>query len=249
MIASSPDACHSRGERDSAVVGRPGHAHLAGGPRGGDLFASVDRAEALRAAVEPIDHGLRCELFGIRSNGDAALVTGRSPARRNGRRRSRAAPMCSTSELDTFSRFGRNAIGGCDVRGGGSVAEFLLDVPEELPVAGRSGEIRRRLVNDRDLQPLSLGLTLPRDIHEHAIAPAVPVGVELGLDPQRLPDPSRAVLERGHDLRLAVDEDRLGAVRRGRALLRSRAAGSRARRSKGSPAQRCARHVNALRLS
>ena len=106
------------------------------------------------------------------------------------------------------------------MRGGGSAPTSCFTSQRNCAVAGRPGEVRRRFVEDRHFQPFGVGLPLARDVDEHAIALAVAVGVELGLDPQRLPDPLRLILERGHDLRLAIDKHRLRRGRRRRALLR-----------------------------
>ncbi len=114
----------------------------------------------------------------------------------------------ATSEVDTFSRVGLERDRRLRRARRRRLAELLLHVPQELTVAGRAGEVRRRLVDDRDLQPFGVGLPRARDVDEHAVAPAVAVGVELGLDTERLADPELLVLEGGHDLRLAVGEHR-----------------------------------------
>ena len=95
----------------------------------------------------------------------------------------------ATSELETFSRTGLKGIGGLRGPRRRHLTDFLFHVPEKLPIAGCSREVRRRFVEDRNFEPFSLGLFRPGDVDEHAIVLAVAVGIELGLDPQRLANP------------------------------------------------------------
>ena len=61
----------------------------------------------------------------------------------------------------------------------GRVADFLLHVPQELVVARRASEVRRRLVNHRDLQPFSLLCPGRVTSDKDAVALATAVRVEL----------------------------------------------------------------------
>ena len=91
--------------------------------------------------------------------------------------------------------------------------DFLFYVPEIRSRARDAGEVRRRGVDHRNLEAFRRRLTWAGDIDVHPIALAVVIAVELGLDPQFLPNPGRGVLKSRDDLRLAVREDRHRAAR------------------------------------
>ena len=91
--------------------------------------------------------------------------------------------------------------------------DLLPRIPEELLVPRGPGEVGAGLVDDRDLQPFRVGLVRAGLPHVHAVGLAVPVGVELGLDPEVVLDPPGGVLKGLDDLGLAVLEDRPGPPR------------------------------------
>ena len=77
---------------------------------------------------------------------------------------------------------------------------------------GYPGIVGTGLVDDRDLEPLCIGLPGARHVDVHPVGSAVPIGVEFGLDPEFVADPGGGVRELGDDLRLPVLDDvgRLG---------------------------------------
>ena len=94
------------------------------------------------------------------------------------------------------------------VAGDGLAPHLLPQIPEVVEVEPRyAGIVGTGLVDDRYLEPLAIGLRRTRHVHMHAVGPAVPVGVELGLDPEFVADPGGGVGEPGHHLGLSVLDD------------------------------------------
>ena len=55
------DSCSGGGERERAVVRRPGHPDFARRPVGVDFVTATHAGEAARATVQPVDHRFGCE--------------------------------------------------------------------------------------------------------------------------------------------------------------------------------------------
>ena len=121
----------------------------------------------------------------------------------------------ATCDVEMFGRTGLNSIDGCDARGGGGAPTSCFTSHRNWRFPDVPARYGRRLVHDRHSQSLGLGLARPRDIDEDAIALAVAVRIELRLNPERLPNPLGCILERRHDLRLAILEHGTGRLSRG----------------------------------
>ena len=194
-------------ERERAVVGGARHADLAGGPEGLDELLAVRRGVAEGAPAEPVDHRLGREGLVLAADGRAAL--GEASAGRRGvhdREASRDPLLDVGAGHDGPPRL----VG--DRRGGGRghllLAQLLARVPEVLAVRrARPRVVGAGLVDHGHLEALGIGLARPRDVDVDTVGLAVPVAVELRLDPQVVLDPVR--LEPLDDLGLAVDEDGL----------------------------------------
>ena len=199
------------GQREGAVVGGAGHADLAVGPVGLDLFCAVDGGEPAGASVQPVDDGLgRERLVGPADGGAPLRLAGAGRLRVDDREAARD-PGADVRLRD--DRLGRDVadVGREGVAGRGIIADLLPQVPEVVPVgACDAGVIGAGLVDDGDPEPLAVGLGLARDVDVDAVGPAVAVGVEFGLDPQVVADPGGGVGEGGDDPGLAVLDDGAG---------------------------------------
>ena len=112
-----------------------------------------------------------------------------------------------------YDRLACDVPDGCGegVTGRGIAADLLPQVPEVVEVdAGDAGVVGAGLVDGGDREPLGVGLAGAGDGDVYAVGPAVAVGVELGLDPEVVPDPGGRIGERGDDLGLAVFDDGSG---------------------------------------
>ena len=192
--------------RKRAVVGDAGHADGAGRPV--RLNPVAGRVEAARAAVQPVDHGLRAERLdtvadgraAVRVEGADALAEHHGVAARHVVVVERAAGQVRAS-LET--RAGARP-GGCRLRalraggaraarGSGAVVEEVL-LREHVEVDGVVGgvaevaPIRAVLEDHRNVVAERLGLGRAADLDPHAVAVAIPVAVELRLDEDDLLD-------------------------------------------------------------
>ena len=89
------------------------------------------------------------------------------------------------------------------------LAKFLTHIPEKLTRSRDARVVRARLVDYRYLQPLGFRLAGAEDVHVEPVGPAIPVGVEIGLDPQPVVNPLLGIGKGGNHLRLPVLKDRL----------------------------------------
>ena len=200
-----------RGERKGAVVGGPDHAHAAGGPVGADLLPALDRGEAARAPVQPVDDGLGREGLVLATHGGAALRLAGPGGLRVDHREAARHPGGDVRVgddrlfLDMVHRRHHRARRR-------RLSHLLPDVPEvvEVEPAG-AGIIRAGLVDHGDLEP-GLGRGGASHVDVYPVGSAVAVGIETGLDPEFVANPGGRVRELGHDLRLPVLEDGPGAV-------------------------------------
>ena len=202
------DARGRGGQRQGAVVGGAGHADLAVGPVGLDLFGAVDGGEGAGATVQPVDHGLGRERLVLAADGGAALRLAGAGRLRVDDREAARHPGADVRVRDDRLALDVPDVGGEGVAGRGIAADLLPQVPEVVEVdPGDAGVVRAGLVDDGDPEALAVGLGLARDVDVDAVGPAVAVAVELGLDPQVVPDPGGRIGEGGDDLGLAVLDD------------------------------------------
>ena len=73
-------------------------------------------------------------------------------------------------------------------------SDLLLHIPEKIQVRTADPRIvRARLIDDRDLEPFAVGLSLTGHIYVHPVESAVTIGIEFGLHPQVMSNPSRRI--------------------------------------------------------
>jgi len=145
------------GEGNGPVVRRARHADLAGSPGGFHFFCAIGCRETFCAAVQPVDDGLGREPLGRAADRGTSL---RQPGARRFGMHHREPTRHPRSHLRVGNARARRVELDLGLRGTCRRihAHFLLHVPEELPVAGRAGEVGRRLIHHGHLQPFRVGL-------------------------------------------------------------------------------------------